>query len=94
MKFLKKIAFYIVISPVKFYKYFISPFTPSSCRHVPTCSTYFIESVKVHGVFRGTWLGLKRLSTCHPWGSHGYDPVLPKGVNKLKFKNIDLNKYE
>ena len=73
--FLKKIIGYIFLIPIYFYKWCISPFTPASCRHTPTCSEYFIESVKTHGPFKGSWLGLKRLSKCHPWGAHGYDPV-------------------
>jgi len=72
---LKKIIGLIFLIPVYFYKWFISPFTPASCRHTPTCSQYFIDAVKIHGPFRGSWMGLKRLSRCHPWGTHGYDPV-------------------
>lgn len=71
--------------PVHFYRHAISPFTPSSCRHVPTCSQYMIEALQIHGPLRGFWLGLKRLSKCHPWGTHGYDPVPPlKGKNKKR----------
>jgi uncharacterized protein len=47
----------------------------SGCRFQPTCSAYFLEAVEAHGVFRGGWLGLKRLSRCHPWGGSGHDPV-------------------
>ncbi|MGE5208889.1 MAG: membrane protein insertion efficiency factor YidD [Alphaproteobacteria bacterium] len=45
------------------------------CRFTPTCSTYFLEAVERHGVCRGSWLGLKRLARCQPWGGCGYDPV-------------------
>ena len=92
MKIIKKILFYIIIAPIKFYKYAISPYTPASCRHVPSCSEYAIESVKVHGI-KGIWLGMKRISKCHPWGTSGYDPVLPKGMRKIKvkkFKAVDF----
>jgi hypothetical protein len=72
----------IVIAPfvflIRFYQVGISPFTPSTCRFEPTCSSYFIESLKVHGVFYGTYLGLKRILSCHPWGKSGYDPVPEK----------------
>ncbi len=78
MKILQKILFYIAVSPIKFYQYFISPFTPASCRHFPTCSEYSIEAVRIHGIIKGIVLGLKRLSKCHPWGTSGYDPVPPK----------------
>jgi putative membrane protein insertion efficiency factor len=47
----------------------------SGCRFTPTCSAYFLEAVETHGVGRGSWLGLKRLARCHPWGGCGYDPV-------------------
>lgn len=83
----------ILILPIQFYRYFISPFTPSSCRHVPTCSEYAIEAIKVHGVIKGFVLGTKRLSKCHPWGTHGYDPVPPKNETlRIKTKKLKLNK--
>ena len=47
----------------------------NGCRFRPTCSAYFLEAVERHGVLRGSWLGLKRLGRCQPWGGHGYDPV-------------------
>ncbi len=68
---------WIILIPVYFYKYAISPLTPASCRHVPTCSTYAVEAVKIHGPFRGFWLAIKRIARCHPWGTSGYDPVPP-----------------
>lgn len=63
------------------YKYLVSPFTPPSCRHIPTCSEYSIEALKTHGLFKGGWLSINRLSKCHPWGTEGYDPV-PKKKSK------------
>lgn len=45
------------------------------CRFRPTCSEYFRESVETHGIGAGTWLGLRRLAKCHPWGASGFDPV-------------------
>ncbi len=47
----------------------------SGCRFTPSCSSYFLEAVEVHGVFSGSWLGFKRLARCQPWGGSGYDPV-------------------
>lgn len=61
--------------PVRFYRYFISPLLPPSCRYTPTCSEYALEALKLHGPFRGSWLALRRLGRCHPWGGHGHDPV-------------------
>ncbi len=48
---------------------------PSPCRHVPSCSTYALEALEDHGALRGGWYTTKRLCRCHPWGTHGYDPV-------------------
>jgi putative membrane protein insertion efficiency factor len=47
----------------------------TGCRFHPTCSAYFLEAVERHGALRGTWLGLKRLVRCQPWGEEGEDPV-------------------
>lgn len=60
---------------VKAYQVFISPLFPSSCRFTPTCSHYTYEALKKYGVIKGGWLGIKRISRCHPWGGSGYDPV-------------------
>ena len=65
----------LFLLPVYFYRYSISPLLPSSCRYTPSCSQYTIEAVKKHGIIKGGWLSLKRISSCHPWGGSGYDPV-------------------
>ncbi len=71
---------------IKFYKYFISPYFPSNCRYLPTCSEYFIDSIKLNGCFKGLILGFKRISTCHPikilGGKSGFDPA--PNLNKEK----------
>ena len=51
---------------------------PSPCRHVPSCSTYAVEALEAHGAIRGSWLAVRRLGRCHPWGTSGYDPVPPR----------------
>ena len=51
---------------------------PSPCRFDPTCSTYALEAYEVHGFWRGTWLAVRRLGRCHPWGGQGWDPVPAK----------------
>jgi hypothetical protein len=48
---------------------------PSPCRYQPTCSSYAVEALEVHGAARGSWLAARRIARCHPWGGHGYDPV-------------------
>ena len=73
---------YILVGIVRFYQLAISPLFPPSCRHIPTCSNYTIEAMKIHGPLRGSWLGIKRLAKCHPWGTSGYDPVPPKDPPK------------
>ncbi len=78
VKVILKMLSWILLIPVYIYKYAISPLTPASCRHYPTCSEYAVQAVKIHGPFRGFWLATKRISKCHPWGTHGHDPVPPK----------------
>lgn len=65
----------LLILLIKIYKGAISPYLPRACRYTPTCSEYGIEAIKKHGPFKGTFLTLKRVSRCHPWGGHGHDPV-------------------
>ena len=69
----------IIISPfiflVRLYQVVISPLSPATCRFEPTCSSYTIEALKKHGLFKGGWLAIKRILSCHPWGKSGYDPV-------------------
>ncbi len=74
----------LIIYPVRIYQLFISPVLGPRCRYSPTCSQYMIEAVQTHGVIKGLWLGIKRLSKCHPLGhrhwkkTKGYDPVPEK----------------
>ena len=60
---------------IKIYQILISPLFPSSCRYLPTCSQYSLEALRKYGLFKGGWLGIKRISKCHPWGGSGHDPV-------------------
>lgn len=48
---------------------------PSSCRYMPSCSAYAIDALTRYGALKGTWLAARRITRCHPWGGHGYDPV-------------------
>ena len=65
---MKKILSYLLLLPVYFYRGYISPMTPPSCRFVPTCSEYAIEAIKKHGPFKGLYLAVRRILRCHPWG--------------------------
>lgn len=64
-----------LIGAIRFYQKFISPLFPPRCRFYPTCSSYAAEALDRHGVLRGSWLTIRRLSKCHPWHPGGYDPV-------------------
>ncbi len=72
---MKKLINQIFIFPIRLYQRLLSPLLGSNCRYQPTCSHYMIHAIQEWGAARGIWLGLKRISRCHPWGSHGYDPV-------------------
>ena len=69
----------ILIKLIKGYKFLISPLLGHSCRYLPTCSEYCIEALETHGLFKGIWMSLKRIITCHPikilGGGGGFDPV-------------------
>jgi len=75
MRFINKILSKIFIGIIRFYQYAISPYLMPSCRYTPSCSVYGIEALKKYGPFKGGWLTIKRLLSCHPWGGSGYDPV-------------------
>ncbi|MDP3929681.1 MAG: membrane protein insertion efficiency factor YidD [Bacteroidia bacterium] len=72
---LRKITATPFILLIKLYQAILSPLLPNACRFTPTCSEYGIEALKKHGLFKGGWLTLKRIGSCHPWGKHGHDPV-------------------
>ncbi len=75
MKKIKRIISSILLLLIQFYQHSISPLLPPACRFVPTCSQYAIEAIQKYGPFKGSWLTIKRLLRCNPWGGSGYDPV-------------------
>ena len=77
---LKKIVTYPFILLIRFYQTAISPYTPAACRFSPTCSSYSLEALQIHGLLKGSWLAIKRIGKCHPWGGSGYDPVPEKKI--------------
>ncbi len=77
MNFAKK----ALILPIRFYKRCISPLFPPCCRFYPSCSSYAMEAIEVHGPVRGLWLAVRRILRCHPGNPGGYDPVPPLNVH-------------
>lgn len=84
MLILNRIISFPILVLVKIYQWIISPILPAACRYTPTCSNYMIEAIHTWGPFKGTWLGLKRIGSCHPWGGHGHDPVPEKKIEMEK----------
>ncbi|SHM29249.1 hypothetical protein SAMN05444266_107286 [Chitinophaga jiangningensis] len=66
---------YPFIFLIKLYQWLISPWLGAKCRYTPSCSNYGLEAFKKYGLFKGGYLTIKRILSCHPWGGHGYDPV-------------------
>ena len=64
------------------YQYTFSAVTGPHCRYQPTCSAYAKDAIAIHGPFKGTWLALRRIGRCHPWGGSGHDPVPRPGTAK------------
>ena len=73
---------FVLINLIKGYQYLISPFLGHSCRYLPTCSEYSIEALKTYGFFKGIYISIKRILSCHPikflGGNEGFDPVNKK----------------
>ena len=65
----------LLLSLIKFYRIFLSPLKPPTCRFIPTCSEYAVLAIEKYGVVKGSWLAIKRILRCHPFHPGGYDPV-------------------
>ena len=72
---MRKILTLFLVALIQAYRYLLSPFLGNHCRYTPSCSQYALEAIETHGVFKGAWLSVKRLGSCHPWHVGGYDPV-------------------
>ena len=70
----------LLVGLILVYRMLLSPLLGPACRHVPTCSRYAEEAVRTHGPAHGSWLALRRVARCHPWGSCGWDPVPDRRV--------------
>ena len=74
LRAIPRIPALLLIGLVRLYQLLISPVLGRRCRFYPSCSVYFIESVRKYGAIRGTWRGIRRICRCHPWNPGGYDP--------------------
>lgn len=89
------IAIQLASLPIHFYRNVISPITPASCRHYPTCSEYSLQALKQFGLIKGGALSVYRIARCQPWGTSGYDPV-PKIIVRVFLKSKlkeNINQY-
>ena len=78
-----KIFIYPLIFIIKIYQFIFSPLISKNCRYLPTCSEYAIESLKLHGLLRGSFFAIRRILKCHPLGGHGFDPIPKRKQNKV-----------
>lgn len=74
----------LLILPIRLYQIFLSPLLGKNCRYTPTCSHYSIDAIREWGPIKGTWLAIRRIASCNPWGGSGYDPVPKREKNKDK----------
>ena len=84
-----KLLISLNIGSIKLYQYLLSPIMGNKCRYLPTCSEYYIDSLKAHGLIKGSYLGIKRILSCHPFrflgGGSGLNFVPKKRIVKEKF---------
>ena len=66
---------WLPVKLIRLYQILLSPYMGKQCRYTPTCSNYALEALRKHGLLRGSWLAIKRILRCAPWGGSGYDPV-------------------
>ncbi|MEL0011541.1 MAG: membrane protein insertion efficiency factor YidD [Bacteroidota bacterium] len=85
-----KLSSSLLVGLIRLYQGILSPYLGRSCRYSPTCSQYTLEAIQLWGPIKGLWMGLKRISRCHPWGNHGYDPV-PKPKLKEQKRSSSQN---
>ncbi|MBI67551.1 MAG: membrane protein insertion efficiency factor YidD [Chloroflexi bacterium] len=74
-----------LLSLITLYQKILSPYWPSQCRYTPSCSEYTRQAILEYGVWFGSWIGIKRVVRCNPFGNHGYDPVPDRGSRSNHF---------
>ena len=87
MKLLRLLTIAALRGLIVGYRYLLAPVLGANCRYMPSCSAYAYESIGLHGPLYGSWLALRRILRCHPWGGAGYDPV-PDAERRLP-RHID-----
>ncbi len=75
MNLIKRLLNKLLLGMVWFYRNAISPHTPRACRYEPSCSVYTEQALRKYGPIKGSYLAIKRILSCHPWGGSGYDPL-------------------
>jgi putative membrane protein insertion efficiency factor len=70
-----KVTKAVASAPIHVYRWTLKPLLGHECRHLPTCSEFGLEAIRINGAWRGLWLAASRVGSCHPWGTSGYDPV-------------------
>ena len=73
----------VLLALIRLYQLTLSAFIGRHCRHLPTCSDYAMQAIRMHGAWAGFWLGFFRVMRCHPFGTHGFDPVPEEGVARF-----------
>lgn len=87
VRFVTQLPALMLTASIRGYQLFISPILGSNCRFDPTCSAYAQESIKRFGALRGSFLAVKRIARCHPWGGFGYDPV-PEHAQQNRYHDV------
>jgi putative membrane protein insertion efficiency factor len=94
IKSINRILSFLLSLPVLFYRYSISPFLRPSCRHIPSCSQYMLDALRIHGPFTGLIMGTGRILRCRPGGTHGYDPVPLIRIRRYRPIKTIFSKWE
>lgn len=81
MNLLRRLATAPALLLIRMYQVVVSPLLPPACRYQPSCSEYFAEALRTWGLLKGSWLGIRRILRCNPFGRAGYDPVPERGEN-------------
>ena len=75
MNLARKVTKAVFRAPILAYRFLLSPITPPTCRHLPSCADYAAQAIDLNGAWKGGWLAFSRILRCNPWGSHGFDPA-------------------